>query len=122
MPTSSAQRAANRKPRANNPADSPNIVESKSFKPTHPFNQTRLDEAELTRRLIHDLSVTTGKPVSVEIIPPERFFAAQRIADADGYCIDNLDIDADYVFAGAATVAHAKTIRFRSRKRWCRTC
>ena len=78
------------------PADSPNIVESKSFKLyLNSFNQTRLaDEAELTRRLIHDLSVTTGKPVSVEIIPPERF-AAQRIADLDGYCIDNLDIDVD---------------------------
>ncbi len=78
------------------PADSPNIIESKSFKLyLNSFNQTRLaDEAELAGLLTRDLSAAIGKPVAVEIVPPERF-ASQRIADLDGYCIDNLDIEID---------------------------
>ena len=76
------------------PADSPNIIESKSFKLyLNSFNQTRLaDEAELAGLLTRDLSAAIGKPVAVEIVSPERF-ASQRIADLDGYCIDNLDIE-----------------------------
>ncbi len=78
------------------PADSPNIIESKSFKLyLNSFNQTRLaDEAELAGLLTRDLSAAIGKPVAVEIVSPERF-ASQRIADLDGYCIDNLDIEID---------------------------
>ncbi len=78
------------------PADSPNIIESKSFKLyLNSFNQTRLaNEAEFTACLTRDLSAAAGKPVSVDLTLPERF-ANQRIIALDGYCIDNLDIEVE---------------------------
>ncbi|MBS1154824.1 MAG: NADPH-dependent 7-cyano-7-deazaguanine reductase QueF [Proteobacteria bacterium] len=78
------------------PADSPNIIESKSFKLyLNSFNQTRLaDETELLARLVHDLSAAAGKPVSVDLMLPDRF-GSQRITTLEGYCIDNLDIEVD---------------------------
>lgn len=77
-------------------ADSPNIVESKSFKLyLNSFNQTRLEnEIELKDRLTRDLSAAAGSPVAVEITEVSRF-GNQRFAELDGYCIDNLDIDVD---------------------------
>lgn len=78
------------------PADSPNIIESKSFKLyLNAFNQTRLaSTSELVELLVRDLSEAAGKPVSVELILPEQF-PPQRIAELEGYCIDNLDIEVD---------------------------
>ncbi len=78
------------------PSDSPNIIESKSFKLyLNSFNQTRLNsETELHKRLASDLSEAAGKPVSVELLMPERF-SSRRIIELDGYCIDNLDIEVD---------------------------
>lgn len=78
------------------PADSPNIIESKSFKLyLNSFNQTRLSgQEELVARLTRDLSQAAGKPVRVELQLPEQF-ASQRIADLEGYCIDNLDIEVE---------------------------
>ncbi|UXY13973.1 NADPH-dependent 7-cyano-7-deazaguanine reductase QueF [Chitiniphilus purpureus] len=78
------------------PADSPHIVESKSFKLyLNSFNQTRIDGPdEVVRRLRHDVSQAVGAPVAVTLTLPERF-AEQRLAELDGYCIDNLDIEVD---------------------------
>jgi 7-cyano-7-deazaguanine reductase len=78
------------------PADSPNIIESKSFKLyLNSFNQTRLtDVDELKARLKADLSAAAGASVSVRIVLPEQF-DAERVANLDGYCIDNLDVEID---------------------------
>jgi 7-cyano-7-deazaguanine reductase len=78
------------------PADSPHIVESKSFKLyLNSFNQTRLEDvAELKARLITDISAAAGASVGVRIVLPEEF-TAERIGDLDGYCIDNLDVEVD---------------------------
>lgn len=78
------------------PADSPNIIESKSFKLyLNSFNQTRLDSVdELKRRLVDDLSAAAGGRVGVQLILPEAF-GQQRVAELEGYCIDNLDVDID---------------------------
>jgi 7-cyano-7-deazaguanine reductase len=76
------------------PAESPNIIESKSFKLyLNSYNQTRIDSVDaLRQRLTSDLSQAAGATVVVRIILPDAF-ARERFADLDGYCIDNLDID-----------------------------
>ncbi|WP_407852499.1 NADPH-dependent 7-cyano-7-deazaguanine reductase QueF [Bordetella petrii] len=78
------------------PADSPNIIESKSFKLyLNSYNQTRLDDARaLHDRLAADLSAAAGGAVGVELILPERF-GAQAMAELDGDYIDDLDVDID---------------------------
>ena len=78
------------------PADSPNIIESKSFKLyLNSFNQTRLTgPEELQARLAADLSQAAGATVSVRLVLPDGF-TKERIAELDGYCIDDLDIDVD---------------------------
>lgn len=75
------------------PADSPNIIESKSFKLyLNSLNQTAFsDRAELTATLINDLSAAAGKPVGVRI----RSLAdieGQGVASMPGICIDDLDV------------------------------
>jgi 7-cyano-7-deazaguanine reductase len=75
------------------PADSPNIIESKSFKLyLNSLNQTVFaDRAALQATLEADLSAAAGKPVSVRI----RDLAdieAEGVAAMPGACIDELDI------------------------------
>lgn len=78
------------------PAESFNIVESKSFKLyLNSFNQTRLsNEAELQQRLQQDLSEGFGAPIEVRIFSVMFF----PISHQDiGQCIDDLDIEvSDY--------------------------
>ncbi|PHV11342.1 NADPH-dependent 7-cyano-7-deazaguanine reductase QueF [Chitinimonas sp. BJB300] len=76
------------------PADSPNIIESKSFKLyLNSFNQTRLDGIdELKARLVRDLSAAAGRTVNVRIVLPDAF-GREQVAELDGYCIDNLDVE-----------------------------
>ncbi|QDQ28104.1 NADPH-dependent 7-cyano-7-deazaguanine reductase QueF [Chitinimonas arctica] len=76
------------------PADSPNIIESKSFKLyLNSFNQTRLDSiAELKTRLQADLSQAAGSLVAVRLVLPEAF-GAERLGELEGYCIDQLDVE-----------------------------
>ncbi|MBA1289143.1 NADPH-dependent 7-cyano-7-deazaguanine reductase QueF [Pseudomonas japonica] len=80
------------------PADSPNIIESKSFKLyLNSMNQTVFASSEaLQACLVNDLSAAAGKPVGVRI---------QRLADVEGQgigtlpgvCVDDLDIStSDY--------------------------
>jgi 7-cyano-7-deazaguanine reductase len=75
------------------PADSPNIIESKSFKLyLNSLNQTVFaDRAALQATLEADLSAAAAKPVSVRI----RDLAdieAEGVAAMPGACIDELDI------------------------------
>jgi 7-cyano-7-deazaguanine reductase len=75
------------------PADSPNIIESKSFKLyLNSLNQTAFaDRAELTTTLVKDLSEAAGKPVGVRI----RSLAdieGEGVASMPGLCIDDLDV------------------------------
>ncbi|HSD15821.1 MAG TPA: NADPH-dependent 7-cyano-7-deazaguanine reductase QueF [Thermomonas sp.] len=73
------------------PADSPNLVESKSFKLyLNSFNASRFADADAVRaRIEADLSQAAGAPVAMAFgLPPF------ELADA-GTCIDGLDIDID---------------------------
>lgn len=78
------------------PADSPNIVESKSFKLyLNSFNQTRLPNAQALRdRLERDLAAAAGAPVGLKFISPQRF-GELNMAELDGIYIDKLDIEID---------------------------
>ncbi|WP_028694382.1 NADPH-dependent 7-cyano-7-deazaguanine reductase QueF [Pseudomonas cremoricolorata] len=75
------------------PADSPNIIESKSFKLyLNSLNQTPFASiAELRECLVRDLSAVAGKPVGVRV----RTLAeveAEGLAALPGQCIDALDV------------------------------
>ena len=78
------------------PADSPCIIESKSFKLyLNGFNQERLDSREALRvRIEADLSQAAGAPVSVRLKSLDEA-AAEPMAEPPGFCIDALDIDID---------------------------
>ncbi len=78
------------------PADSPNIIESKSFKLyLNSFNQTRLESAEtLTATLRADLSAGFGAPVQVVLTLPEAF-GTLAMGEPAGLLLDRLDIDVD---------------------------
>ncbi|UTW08254.1 NADPH-dependent 7-cyano-7-deazaguanine reductase QueF [Pseudomonas benzenivorans] len=75
------------------PADSPNIIESKSFKLyLNSLNQTVFaDVAELVAVLQADLSGAAGKPVGVRVRRLDEV-AAEGVATLPGRCIDELDV------------------------------
>jgi 7-cyano-7-deazaguanine reductase len=76
------------------PAESPNIIESKSFKLyLNSFNQTRLQSAaELQSRLETDLARVARLAVEVRLIDA-RDFGRQAIAELGGFDLDTQDID-----------------------------
>ena len=78
------------------PADSPNIIESKSFKLyLNSFNQTRLGGPDALRDLLQqDLSAATGANVQVALTMQEDF-ATLRMGELDGLLLDRLDIEVD---------------------------
>ncbi|MBV8635461.1 MAG: NADPH-dependent 7-cyano-7-deazaguanine reductase QueF [Burkholderiaceae bacterium] len=78
------------------PADSPNIVESKSFKLyLNSFNQTRLAGKDALLELLRaDLSAGFGSPVQVALTLPEDF-AKFHMGELDGLLLDRLDIEVD---------------------------
>jgi 7-cyano-7-deazaguanine reductase len=78
------------------PADSPNLIESKSFKLyLNSYNQTRIASlAELQAQLALDLSNAAGGAVSVSVLLPQDF-AAEHIAELAGDYIDEQDIAVD---------------------------
>jgi 7-cyano-7-deazaguanine reductase len=78
------------------PADSPNLIESKSFKLyLNSYNQTRIASlAELQAQLALDLSNAAGGAVSVSVQLPQEF-TAERIAELAGDYIDEQDIAVD---------------------------
>lgn len=76
------------------PADSPRLVESKSFKLyLNSFNQEHIDSAEtLAATLRHDLGAAAGAPVAVAVRPlNER--PLRMIAPPPGELLDRLEID-----------------------------
>lgn len=78
------------------PADSPKLIESKSFKLyLNSYNQTRMAGLDaLRRQLADDLSAAAGKAIGVDIMLPQQF-AGETIAELAGDCIDDLDIEVD---------------------------
>jgi 7-cyano-7-deazaguanine reductase len=78
------------------PADSPNIIESKSFKLyLNSFNQTRLaNEEALLALLRDDLSAGFGAGVHIKLTLPEAFGSVQ-MGELEGLLLDRLDIEVD---------------------------
>ncbi|WP_413113753.1 NADPH-dependent 7-cyano-7-deazaguanine reductase QueF [Thaumasiovibrio sp. DFM-14] len=78
------------------PANSPNLIESKSFKLyLNSFNQTKFKNWQhVADTLQTDLSQCAGEHVDVTLSPLEEF-DQQPIIDFGGECIDNQDIEID---------------------------
>ncbi|PHX43381.1 NADPH-dependent 7-cyano-7-deazaguanine reductase [Pseudomonas sp. NZIPFR-PS5] len=75
------------------PADSANIIESKSFKLyLNSLNQTAFaSESELIATLEKDLSAAAGKPVGVRV-RSLKDIEAEGIVAVPGVCVDDLDV------------------------------
>ncbi|WP_312727612.1 NADPH-dependent 7-cyano-7-deazaguanine reductase QueF [Stutzerimonas kunmingensis] len=75
------------------PADSPNIIESKSFKLyLNSLNQSVFESREaLVEVMISDLSAAAGKPVKVRLRTLAEV-AAEGVTMLPGRCIDDLDV------------------------------
>ncbi|MFC6635277.1 NADPH-dependent 7-cyano-7-deazaguanine reductase QueF [Microbulbifer taiwanensis] len=75
------------------PAESPHMVESKSFKLyLNSFNQTEFESRDAVREtLAKDLSAAAGAQVSVTLFDVED--AALAVAKPQGFCLDRLDIE-----------------------------
>ena len=84
------------------PVDSPNIIESKSFKLyLNSFNEDKFDsESEVKQLLEKDLSNTAGARVSVNILPIDT--EKLGIVQLEGECIDHLDIEVSHYQPDAA--------------------
>lgn len=78
------------------PADSPNIVESKSFKLyLNSFNQTRLANTEALLALLReDLSQAFGAPVHIALTTADAF-QTLKMGELDGLLLDRLDVEID---------------------------
>ena len=78
------------------PADSPNIIESKSFKLyLNSFNQTKLANTDALLALLReDLTSAAGAPVQVSLVLPEHF-ERLKMGELDGLLLDRLDIEVD---------------------------
>lgn len=78
------------------PADSPCIIESKSFKLyLNGFNQERLaDSSALRARLETDLSAASGAAVDVRITSLDEA-AGAPMTEPPGFCIDDIELGAD---------------------------
>ncbi|GGD66977.1 NADPH-dependent 7-cyano-7-deazaguanine reductase QueF [Lacimicrobium alkaliphilum] len=76
------------------PADSPNLIESKSFKLyLNSFNQWKVDNAEQLRNILHqDLSRCAGTSVEVKLFSLDDRKAFQ-VHPGEGELLDNLDIE-----------------------------
>lgn len=76
------------------PCDSPNLVESKSFKLyLNSFNGSQFaNENEINQTITKDLTECAGQPVAVTIILPKDFDSLATVTDK-GHCIDDLDIE-----------------------------
>jgi 7-cyano-7-deazaguanine reductase len=78
------------------PADSPNMIESKSFKLyLNSFNSARFDDETAVReQLITDLSAVAGSKIATRINPTETI-AKKGIQEMSGVLMDRLDIEID---------------------------
>lgn len=75
------------------PANSPNLVESKSFKLyLNSFNQSKFEDAQdVVQHLTKDLSNCAGANVSVALLSPNDF-EQLSVHTMHGDCIDDLDV------------------------------
>ncbi len=75
------------------PCESPNLIESKSFKLyLNSFNQTRFEDFDLVEeRMVADLSAAAGATVRVRLLDNDQF-DTEQIRPLPGDCIDGLDI------------------------------
>ncbi|MCP3020786.1 NADPH-dependent 7-cyano-7-deazaguanine reductase QueF [Cupriavidus basilensis] len=89
------------------PADTPNIVESKSFKLyLNSFNQSKIASPEALQQLLHhDLSEATGGTAQVRLVT-EADLGTQKMAELDGVQLDRLDIETD-IYEPAPHLLHA---------------
>ena len=78
------------------PADSPNMIESKSFKLyLNSFNSARFDDdAEVRERLITDLSAAAGSKIATRLHSTEAI-AKKGMQEMSGVLMDRLDIEID---------------------------
>jgi len=78
------------------PAQSPNIIESKSFKLyLNSLNQTAFDSFDAVRAVMErDLSAAAGAPVGVRVRSLDDV-ASEGVAVVEGTCIDDLDLAVD---------------------------
>lgn len=78
------------------PADSPNIIESKSFKLyLNSFNQTRVADTDALKiLLVQDLSAAVGATVHVTITEQQDFHTL-AMGELEGVLLDRLDIEVD---------------------------
>lgn len=78
------------------PADSPNIIESKSFKLyLNSFNQTRLAGPDALLKLMRaDLSNGFGAQIDIALTTPESF-GKLKFTEPEGIQLDRLDIEVD---------------------------
>ncbi len=78
------------------PADSPNMIESKSFKLyLNSLNSERFeDEVEVRERLIADLSAVAGSKIATRINPTETV-AKKGMQEMSGVLMDRLNIEID---------------------------
>ena len=90
------------------PADSPNIIESKSFKLyLNSFNQTRLANTDALLALLReDLSNGFGAPVHIVLTAPEGFENV-KMGELGGILLDRLDIEVDQ-YSPAPTLLSAR--------------
>jgi 7-cyano-7-deazaguanine reductase len=94
------------------PADSPQLIESKSFKQyLNSFNQTPIEDSQsLQTILTQDLSRACGSPVEV-LLKSAEIFEQERIEELPGESLDRLEVDfseyrvnPDFLDAGAPVV------------------
>jgi 7-cyano-7-deazaguanine reductase len=79
------------------PAESPNIVESKSLKLyLGAFSQTRIDSPDTLRdTLRRDIGAACGASVAVQLAMPPLEFAKLKLEEFAGLSLDRLDLDVD---------------------------
>ena len=78
------------------PADSPNMIESKSFKLyLNSLNSARFEnEEEVSARLVTDLSAIAGSKISTRMNTPE-LVSKKGMQEMSGVLMDRLDIEID---------------------------
>ena len=78
------------------PADSPNIIESKSLKLYfNAFNQSRLAGSDALLELLRaDLSAGFGAPIQIQLTLSDSFHTL-KMGELDGLLLDRLDIEVD---------------------------
>jgi 7-cyano-7-deazaguanine reductase len=79
------------------PADSPNLIESKSFKLyLNSFNQTHYaSQEEVQQILVSDLSDAAGAAVAVKLVGVQQAEKSAKIVGIEATCIDDLDIQVE---------------------------